>query len=120
MANSFVHQEKTYKIGDTVNMDYKIKEGEKERIQSFEGIVLRVQGATPATRMITVRKIGHMGIGVERVFPLSSPFIAKMLLVKKSNYMKAKLNFLQNLSDQQLRTKLYSVKKSHKPTKTKK
>lgn len=120
MANSFVYNEKIYKVGDTIDIDYKIKEGDKERIQSFKGILLKIKGNTPVTKMITVRKMSNAGIGVERIIPLSSPYIAKVSLIKKSNYQKAKLYFLRNLSDQELRTKLYQVKTKQTSAKTKK
>jgi large subunit ribosomal protein L19 len=110
MANSFIYNETTYRVGDTIDIDYKIKEGDKERIQSFKGILLRVKGNSQPNRMITVRKMSNAGIGVERIIPLASPYIAKISLTKKSSYRKAKLTFLRNLSDQELRTKLYKAK----------
>ena len=114
MANSFLYKETKYKVGDTVSIDYKLKEGDKERIQIFKGIITKVRGDSEANRMFTVRKISKVGIGVEKVIPLSSPYIAKMELVKKSSYQKAKLYFIKNLTEQEVRTKLYQVKK--KPT----
>ncbi len=121
MANSFIYNQTTYRVGDTIDIDYKIKEGDKERIQSFKGILLRVKGSSQPNRMITVRKMSNSGIGVERIIPLASPYIAKISLTKKSSYRKAKLTFLRNLSGQELRTKLYktktaSKKKPHKTT----
>ena len=111
MANSFLYKETKYKVGDTVSIDYKLKEGDKERIQIFKGIITKVKGDSEANRMFTVRKISKVGIGVEKVIPLSSPYIAKMELVKKSSYQKAKLYFIKNLTEQEVRTKLYQVKK---------
>jgi large subunit ribosomal protein L19 len=111
MANSFLYKETKYKVGDTVSIDYKLKEGDKERIQIFKGIITKVRGDSEANRMFTVRKISKVGIGVEKVIPLSSPYIAKMELVKKSSYQKAKLYFIKNLTEQEVRTKLYQVKK---------
>ena len=110
MANSFLYKETKYKVGDTVSIDYKLKEGDKERIQIFKGIITKVRGDSEANRMFTVRKISKVGIGVEKVIPLSSPYIAKMELVKKSSYQKAKLYFIKNLTEQEVRTKLYQVK----------
>jgi len=110
MANSFVYNEHTYKVGDMIDIDYKIKEGDKERIQVFKGILLKIKGSSPATKMITLRKISNSGVGVERIIPLFSPYIAKISLIKKSNYQKSKLYFLQDLSEQELRTKLYHAK----------
>lgn len=120
MANSFTYTDNTYKVGDMIDVDYKIKEGDKERLQTFKGILLKIKGDSLDNRMITVRKISDSGIGVERIIPLASPYIAKISLVKKSSYQKAKLYFLRNLSDQELRTKLYHVKTAHKTTKRKK
>ena len=110
MSNSFLLKETQYKIGDTIEINYKIIEGEKERIQIFKGILLKIRGNSQAERMITLRKITKSGIGVERVIPLSSPYITNMKLVKKSSNNKAKLYFIRNLSDQEIRTKLYQVK----------
>jgi len=111
MANSFLYKETRYKVGDTVSIDYKLKEGDKERTQIFKGIIVKVKGDSEANRMFTVRKISKVGIGVEKVIPLSSPYIAKMELVKKSSYQKAKLYFIRDLTEQEVRTKLYQVKK---------
>ncbi len=111
MSNSFLYKETKYKIGDTVSIDYKLKEGDKERIQIFKGIIVKVKGDSEANRMFTVRKISKTGTGVEKVIPLLSPYIAKMELVKKSSYQKAKLYFIRNLTEQEVRTKLYQVKK---------
>lgn len=111
MANSFLYKETKYKVGDTVSIDYKLKEGDKTRIQIFKGIITKVRGDSEANRMFTVRKISKVGIGVEKIIPLSSPYIAKMELVKKSSYQKAKLYFIKNLTEQEVRRKLYQVKK---------
>lgn len=111
MANSFLYKETRFKVGDTVSIDYKLKEGDKERIQIFKGIIVKVKGDSEANRMITVRKISKIGVGVEKVIPLLSPYIAKMELVKKSSYQKAKLYFIRDLTEQEVRTKLYQVKK---------
>jgi len=117
MANSFLYKETRYKIGDTVSIDYKLKEGDKERIQIFKGIIVKVKGDSETNRMFTVRKISKTGTGVEKVIPLLSPYIAKMELVKKSSYQKAKLYFIRDLTEQEVRTKLYQVKKknTHEP-----
>ena len=116
MANSFLYKDTRYKVGDTVSIDYKLKENDKERIQIFKGIIVKVRGDSEANRMFTVRKISKTGTGVEKIIPLLSPFIAKMELVKKSSYQKAKLYFIRNLTEQEVRTKLYHVKKKVKKT----
>ena len=120
MSNSFLLKDTQYKVGDTIEISYKIKEGDKERIQIFKGILLKIRGNSQAERMITVRKVTKSGIGVERVIPISSPYVVSMKLIKKSSYNKAKLYFIRNLSDQEIRTKLYHVKQKvvHKTKKT--
>ncbi|MGB9883191.1 MAG: 50S ribosomal protein L19 [Microgenomates group bacterium] len=110
MANSIKYKDKVLKIGDTITINYKIKEGDKERIQAFSGILIKIKGNSDQTRMITVRKISKSGIGVERIIPLLSPYIESIKLVKKSSYEKAKAYFIRNLSDKQLRAKLYKTK----------
>lgn len=110
MAHSIKYKDETYSVGDTIKVNYRIKEGEKERVQLFEGILIKINGNSESNRMVTIRKISKSGIGVERIIPLSSPFIESIKLGRKSRYNKAKLYFLQNLSDQQLRRKLYLQK----------
>jgi len=112
MANSYTFGEKQYRVGDMVAVNYKIKEGDKERLQLFKGILLKIKGDSAANRMITLRKITRSGIGVERIIPLSSPYIENMQLVKKSSYRKSKLYFVRNLSDQILKSKIYKSKKT--------
>ena len=118
MANSFVFNKKTIKVGDSISLEYKIKEGEKERIQLFKGILLMVKGSSPVTRNITIRKISKMGIGVERIIPLSSPNIVSLKVDKTSNYTKSKLFFIRDYTEAETRNKLYSVKKTRKTKKT--
>ncbi len=110
MANSFTYKDKKFAIGDTVNLIYKVKEADKEREQSFEGILINIRGKDVANKMITIRKITRSGIGVERIIPLNSPSIVDIKLVKKSPFTKSKLYFIRNLSDQQLKHKLYRSK----------
>lgn len=84
-----------FRVGDTVRVDVKIIEGNKERIQAFEGIVVsRKSGGVSET--FTVRKMSS-GIGVERIFPLHSPKIAGITVVKKGKVRRAKLTFLKGL-----------------------
>ena len=111
MANNIAYKENNITIGDTIAVDYKIKEADnKERIQQFAGILIKIRGNSDATRMITVRKISKSGVGVERIFPLSSPFIADISVTKKSLYPKARAYFIRDLSQKQTRQKLYSIK----------
>ena len=83
-----------FQVGDTVRVDVKIKEGKRERIQAFEGIVTaRKNGGVSET--FTVRKMSS-GVGVERIFPIHSPKIAGITVVKKGKVRRAKLNFLKD------------------------
>jgi len=87
-----------FRVGDTVRVDVKIIEGNKERIQAFEGIVVsRKSGGVSET--FTVRKVSY-GVGVERIFPMHSPKIANIEVVKKGKVRRAKLNFLRNVVGQ--------------------
>lgn len=84
-----------FKPGDTVRVNYRVREGEKERIQAFEGICLGRRG-TGMGETFTVRKISA-GIGVERVFPLHSPFIKEIQVVRHGRVRRAKLYYLRGL-----------------------
>ena len=87
-----------FRVGDTVRVDVKIIEGKRERIQAFEGIVIaRKNGGISET--FTVRKMSS-GVGVERVFPIHSPKIAGITVVKKGKVRRAKLTFLRGLVGQ--------------------
>ncbi len=79
--------------GDTVRVHYKIKEGDKERVQIFQGTVLQRRGEG-ISHTFTVRKISN-GIGVERVFPLHSPFIQNIDVVRRGKVRRAKLYYLR-------------------------
>jgi len=112
MANSFIYKDHTFNVGDTISLHYKIKEGDKERTQIFKGILIGVKGQTPQTRTITVRKISNIGIGVEKIVPLASPFLEDIKLIKKTTYKKAKAYFIRNFSEAEIRRRLYKSKKS--------
>jgi len=82
-----------FRPGDTVKVYFKIKEGDKERVQPFEGVVIRKRGSgTGAT--FTVRKISY-GVGVERTFPLHSPLIEKIEVLKRGKVRRARLYYLR-------------------------
>ena len=83
-----------FRSGDTVRVNYKIKEGDKERLQPFEGIVIARKGAG-ACKTVTVRKIASGEVGVERIFPLNSPWIEGLEVVKKGKARRAKLYYLR-------------------------
>ena len=89
--------------GDTINVHYKIREGNKERIQQFQGVVISKKGEG-SRKTFTVRKISN-GIGVERVFPLHSPKIAKIERVRRGIVRRAKLYYLRNLRGKAARIK---------------
>ena len=91
-----------FKAGDTVTVSYKIKEGDKERIQKFKGVVIQIKGATPFTRTFTVRKMAS-GVGVERIFPFESPFIDSIELNKVGKVRRARIFYLRNLSGKKAR-----------------
>ena len=82
------------RVGDIVKLHLKIKEGEKERIQIFEGVVIAKKGSGLSSTL-TVRKISY-GIGVERIFPNLSPNIEKVEIIKKGLTKRAKLYYLRN------------------------
>jgi len=109
-AVNFVHEQlttiptvPTFKAGDNVTVNYKIVEGNKERIQSFKGDVIKRQG-TGATASFTVRKISD-GVGVERLFPVFSPNIDSILVNKVGRVRRAKLYFQRERSGKSARIK---------------
>ncbi|MBI2619388.1 MAG: 50S ribosomal protein L19 [Ignavibacteriales bacterium] len=85
-----------FKSGDTINVHVRVVEGDKERIQQFQGVVVSRRGAGVNTT-ITVRKVSD-GVGVERIFPLHSPRIARIELVKEGRVRRAKLYYLRKLA----------------------
>lgn len=89
--------------GDHIRVHVRVIEGDKERIQPFEGDVISIRGAG-LNKTFTVRKISS-GVGVERIFPLNSPKIAKVEMVKEGNVRRAKLYYLRNLSGKAARIK---------------
>jgi large subunit ribosomal protein L19 len=93
----------TFHPGDTVNVHVRVIEGDKERIQQFQGVVISKRGSGLGTTF-TVRKISN-GVGVERIFPLHSPRLAKIDLVKEGRVRRAKLYYLRSLAAKQIRQK---------------
>jgi large subunit ribosomal protein L19 len=89
-------QHPSFGPGDNITVSYKITEGNKERIQEFRGDVIQVRGEG-ATKMFTVRKMSN-GVGVERVFPLSSPFVDGILVNKVGRVRRAKLFYQRKRS----------------------
>ena len=93
-----------FKAGDTITVTYKIKEGDKFRLQNFRGVVIQICGATPHVKTFTIRKISN-GIGVERIFPFESPAIEKIELNKVGKVRRARIFYLRNLAGKKARIK---------------
>jgi large subunit ribosomal protein L19 len=85
-----------FRPGDTIRVNVRVREGEKERLQAFEGVVIRRKGGG-LDETFTVRKVSN-GVGVERIFPLHSPVIADIVVVREGQVRRAKLYYLRNLS----------------------
>lgn len=92
-----------FKSGDTITVHYKIKEGNKERIQKFQGVVLQRSGSG-STETFTVRKIAN-GVGVERIFPIASPFIDQIDINKRGVVRRARIFYLRKLTGKKARIK---------------
>ncbi len=101
-----------FKAGDTITVTYKIKEGDKDRLQSFKGVCIQICGATPFTRTFTVRKVAS-GVGVEKIFPFESPFIESIEVNKYGHVRRARIFYLRNLAGKKarIREKKMIVKK---------
>ena len=84
-----------FRAGDTVNIKYKIIEGNKQRVQPYEGIVIAKKGKG-VSKTFTVRRIGADNIGVERIFALNSPNIVSLTVLKHGNTRRSKLYYLRN------------------------
>ena len=85
-----------FKAGDTITVHYKIREGDKERIQQFRGTVIQLKGVG-LTKTFTVRKMSG-NVGVERIFPLHSPMIASIKVIRRGKVRRAKLHYLRSLT----------------------
>ena len=92
--DSLKAEKPSFEIGDTVKVDVKIREGERERIQAFEGTVIAKRGSG-VSETFTVRRVSY-GVGVERVFPVNSPNVAKVTVVRHGKVRRAKLYYLRN------------------------
>lgn len=93
-----------FKPGDTLDLGIRVVEGEKERIQHFKGIVIAKSGGG-INETFTIRKISN-GVGVERIFPLSSPNIQSIDVVNQGHVRRAKLYYLRGMSDKKIKAKL--------------
>ena len=92
-----------FKAGDTITVTYKIKEGNKERIQIFRGVVIQIKG-TGTTKTFTIRKMSG-NVGVERIIPMFSPFIDKIEVNKRGRVRRARIYYLRELTGKKARIK---------------
>jgi len=109
MANNITHQETTFHVGDTIRVHQTIQEGDKSRIQVFEGLVIAIKKSGDPT--FTVRKIASGGIGVEKIFPLHAPSLTKIEIKKPGRVRQAKLYYLRSRLGKAA-TKVREVKKA--------
>ncbi len=93
----------SFKAGDTITVTYKIIEGNKERLQSFRGVVIQIKGSGK-TKMFTIRKVSN-GVGVERIFPVYSPHIDKIEVNKVGVVRRARIFYLRKLTGKKARIK---------------
>lgn len=93
-ADSVKEQAPEFNVGDTIRIDVNIREGERERIQQFEGTVIARKGSSVG-ETFTVRRVSY-GVGVERVFPLHSPNVKNIVVVRKGRVRRAKLYYLRD------------------------
>lgn len=97
-----------FRAGDTVRVNVRVKEGEKERTQAFEGVCIARRGAG-VSATFTVRKISN-SVGVERIFPLHSPMLADVTVVRRGRVRRAKLFYLRSLTGKATRIKERKIK----------
>ena len=109
MANSATHKDITFHVGDTVAVHQTIKEGDKSRVQIFEGVVIAIHAKDDPT--FVVRKIATAQIGVEKIFPLHAPVISKIEAKETRFTRRAKLYYLRDLLGKAA-TKIREAKKS--------
>ena len=103
ITNAYLKERPEFRPGDTVKVYVKIKEGERERIQVFEGLVIKKRGGG-ISETFTVRKISY-GVGVERTFPVHAPLVDKIEVVRKGKVRRAKLYYIRSLSAKAARIK---------------
>src|SRR3989338_7699004 len=130
MAIMAKYNDLTFRVGDTLAVDYRLiekevvagkakrekKEETHERIQTFEGICISIKGNSFETRSFRVRKIASGGIGVERIFPLSSPWIKGITVKKQASVRRAKLYYLRNKTGREAEKLKERTLKTSKPT----
>ncbi len=113
MANRATHNETTFHVGDTIRVHHEIKEGDKSRIQLFDGIVIAIKASGDPT--FTVRKIASGQIGVEKIFPLHAPVVKKIEVKRKGFTRRAKLYFLRD----RIGRRATKVREAKRPVSTK-
>lgn len=92
-----------FSAGDTISVHYKIREGNKERIQIFKGVVIQIKG-TGINKRFTVRKVSN-NVGIERIFPMNSPFIDKVEVNRLGKVRRARIYYLRDLTGKKARIK---------------
>lgn len=102
MAISLKVKDTNIHVGDIVRVHTRIKEGDKERIQIFEGLLISIRGRGEENKTFTVRKMSTANVGVERIFPVASPWIAKIEVKKTGQVRRAKLYYVREKSNRQV------------------
>jgi len=106
MANTVKIKDIEAHIGDQLKIHYSFVEKEKKKIQIFEGILLAVKGRE-SNKMFMLRKVPKSNIGVERIFPVESPFIEKVEISKKGTTRRAKIYYIRDRSHREIKDKLF-------------
>ena len=114
--HAFIETQKTwlrsdlppFRAGDTLRVNVRVKEGDKERLQAFEGVCIARRGSG-VSESFTVRKISN-GVGVERIFPVHSPMLESITVLRRGNVRRAKLFYLRNVAGKQARIREKKVK----------
>lgn len=106
MANSITFKDTVVRVGDTIKVHYAFSDKDKKKSQIFEGIVLALRGRG-TNKMITVRKMTKSGIGVERIFPIISPFVEKVEVTRQTSHTKSNIGFIRDRSKREIQEKLY-------------
>lgn len=101
-----------FKAGQTVRVGYKVKEGEKERVQNFEGLIIAVHNPAQANQIIVVRRVSSDGHAVEQGFPVHAPYIASITLIKVGKIRQARIYYMRERKGKsaRLKEKFYSDK----------
>ena len=115
MANQITVKKTTFNVGDTIAVQQKIKEGDKTRLQTFQGVVISIKGRGD-NKMFTVRRIASAGVGVERIWPVNSPWLEKIIVKKRGQVRRAKLYYLrQRLGKKATRIRTKSLPLQERP-----